>query len=141
MNKHERDGRIWLLHQIAQWNLRANASWPQVRNIYTHIIRKIENQEISWDADWERYEKFIYDKVTTNAMKFEKKSRIRQKQETVWFCKAYQKIEGCNKDSPHPGRIGNQFKQMPHICAPCWLKEKIRRNHPECSLDCPNRDN
>ena len=139
-DSQERAGRIDLLHQIAQWNLRTNVSWLQIRNTYAHILRHIENREVGWDTDWERYEKYIYDKVGANLNKNEKTKQQRQKIETIWFCKAFQKPEGCTRDSPHPGRVGNQFKQMYHICASCWLKDKIKRGHPESSPDCPHNN-
>ena len=52
----EVEGCTELLQRIALWKLRTNVSWQQVRNAYAHIIRKIENKEIGWDADWDRFE-------------------------------------------------------------------------------------
>ena len=43
----EREGCIALLQNIMLWKL---------RNTYAHVIHKIENQEIDWTADWERFE-------------------------------------------------------------------------------------
>ena len=48
------------------------ASWNQIRNTYAHILRKIENREITWSADFDRFEKHIYEKV---ALKFEKSDK------------------------------------------------------------------
>ena len=39
----EKVGRIELLQRISLWKLRAGISWPQVRNTYAYILRKIEN--------------------------------------------------------------------------------------------------
>ena len=142
LDQEEQWGRIELLHHIVQWNLRSNVSWPQIRNTYAHILRKIENREITWNADWDRYERFIYDKITTTnkAEKVKIPVPAKPKPDITWFCKAYQKVEGCARESPHPGRIGNQFRQLHHICASCWMKEKVKRYHPECSPDCPTRE-
>ena len=145
INLAERQGRTELLQRITQWNLRASISWAQVRNAYAHILRKIENRETTWEDDWDRYERLIYDKVITNHgnnVRTQKQpSSIKKQNETVWFCKNYQKPEGCPKDSPHTGRIGNQIRTMIHICATCWLRDKQKRSHSEASIDCPHRDN
>ena len=44
----EKEGRIELLQRITQWKLRANVNWVQIRNTYVHILRKVENNEITW---------------------------------------------------------------------------------------------
>ena len=138
----ERKGRIELLNRISQWQLRANVSWVQIRNTYAHILRKIENKEIHWNADWDRYERHIYDKIINTKSEKTKttKSGFVTKIDTVWFCKAFQKPEGCSKESPHPGKIGNTFKQLHHICATCWMKDQVKKNHAECSIDCPHKE-
>ena len=140
----EHDGRIELLTHISQWSLRANVTWPQIRNVYAHIIRKLENHEISWRTDWSKFERHIYDKV---ASKQDRKptssntptSTVGGQNKMTWFCRNYQKTEGCNKNAPHAGRVGNKFRSLEHICAACWLKDKVKRPHPEYSTDCPNK--
>ena len=147
-NTAEFNGRIELLSQISLWNLRANVLWPQVRNVYAHIIRKIENREIDWQHDWSRFERNLYDTVSIKSDKKVKHSAggnitsSPTTQKTIsWFCRNYQKQDGCPKTAPHPGRVGNKFRNLEHICAACWIKEKTRRHHPECSNDCPNKEN
>ena len=144
VGQNERDGRLELLHLIAQWQLRVNATWTQVRSTYAHILRKVENGEINWRTDWDKFEHNIYDRVLIVSHKSEKlktssKATVKSN-EFAWFCRAYQKPEGCAKESPHPGRVGNQLRQSHHICATCWIKEKIKKNHPECSTDCPHME-
>ena len=77
MDLEERQGRTELLQRISQWQLRSNVTWPQVRNTCAHIIRRIENCEISWNADWDHFERFIYDKIGTLAQNKTKLTRIR----------------------------------------------------------------
>lgn len=135
----EQRGRMELLHRISQWSLRANVAWVQIRNTYAHILRKIENREITWEADWDRFEHFIYDKIVQNT-KPKTSASSKPKSEITWFCRMYQKPEGCPKDSPHPGRIGNQYRQLHHICAACWLKDHVKRAHPESSPECLQKE-
>ena len=58
----ERRGRITLLQKINNWKLMVGASWIQIQNTYAHIIRKIENREISWSVDFDHFQKHILKK-------------------------------------------------------------------------------
>ena len=135
----EKIGRVKLLQRIALWRLRANVTWPQVRNAFAHILRLIENQEITWHAGWDKYERHIYDKIAIVGPKDKIKKTV-SNTDFTWFCKAFQCPEGCNKDAPHPAKIVNSFKQVQHICASCWQKDRTRRTHSESSSDCPHKD-
>ena len=143
-NKEEIKGRTELLQRVATWRLRTNVSWAQVRQAFAHVLRKIEDHEISWRANWDEYERRIYDKVIPTGSNSTQNTQTRQRRtnsgDIIWFCKAYQRKEGCSKESPHSGRIGNQFKQLHHICAACWLNDKIKKQHPECSTECPQKE-
>ena len=138
----EVDGRIHLLKSIALWKLRANVSWAQVRNTYAHIIRMIENQEITWEANWDHYERHIYDKIAPVQNKSEKtkKGGNTSNTEFTWFCKKFQTTDGCSKDAPHPDKIKGVIRQVHHICATCIGKEKIRKYHSENSAECPYKE-
>ena len=149
LDNAERQGRLKLLQLVSQWNLRANVAWTQVRNTYAHILRLIENSQIGWYTDFSQFERHIYDKVTSRAERPKNKSPIEQvgsltntqnNKPIAWFCRNYQRPEGCQKSSPHVGRVGNKFKQLEHICAACWIKDRVKRQHPECSDECPSKE-
>ena len=55
-NPAEATGRLHLLLRIASWKLRLNVTWPQIRNVFVHILRCIENCEITWTANWDKFE-------------------------------------------------------------------------------------
>ena len=128
----ERRGRITLLHKISQWKLLSGVLWNQIRNTYAMILRKIENCEIDWTESFDKYERHIYEKVSLKPTEKDK-----NKKNTDWFCKAFQRPEGCNKESPHLTKIGGIFRSVAHFCANCWLKDRVKRNHPEISVECP----
>ena len=145
VNKQEVKGRTSLLQRIATWRLRTNVSWPQIRQAFSHILRKIEDHEIDWTANWDEYERRIYDKVLitgnpNNSNTGSTNRPRRTNQEVIWFCKAFQKLEGCPKEAPHQGRVGNIVRQMHHICAACWLRDKVKKNHSESSSECPQKE-
>ena len=149
IDMNEARGRTKLLQRVAMWRLRTNVSWPQVRQAFAAILRMVEDHEIGWNASWDDYERRIYDKVlspsgssTTSSGSTGKPRRINNNNSDniVWFCKNYQRIEGCSKEAPHQGRIGNMVRQLHHICAACWLKDRIKRSHSESSSECPQKD-
>ena len=132
-----------LLQRVTMWRLRAGVSWIQIRNTYAHILRRIEDREITWEEDFDKYERSIYERVTTTQIKTEKAKSSqpgRTGGESTWFCRNFQKPEGCSREAPHPGRVGNQIRSLQHICVACWLKDKTKRQHSESSSDCPNKE-
>ena len=137
----ERRGRVTLLQKVTNWKLMVNASWTQIRNTYAHVLRKIENDEIDWGYDFDRFEKHIFDKVAIRPEKTERPIRKVTSPQQDWFCKQYQKVDGCPKDSPHTTMVGNRVKTVQHFCAACWLVDrKTKKWHPECSPDCPLKE-
>ena len=60
----------------------------------------------------------------------------KNKQET-FFCSPFQR-NLCWYEGPHSGKYNGRMVTRLHICAACWLKDKVRANHPESSKDCPH---
>ena len=112
----ERLGRLRLLQHVAHWKLRPNVTWPQLHNVYAIVLRDIENDAIGWSADFNNYQYALADKITS-AIKSTKAG-------SNWFCKQYQKIEGCTRMAPHQVKFGNTERIVHHFCAKCWIREK-----------------
>ena len=110
-----------------------------IRKMYAAILRSIETLEYNWDSNFDRFESILYRHVQGRA-KTEKEDRQVKK----WYCREYNKPEGCNKNSPHKAWIGTganaQSKMVIHMCAACWMREKMHREHPEGSDGCPHWD-
>ena len=131
-SNREKVGRQRLLARIVRWQLWANVTWPQLRNTYTVILWDIENNQAAWGSDFNSYQYLLHEKV-------QYKSKEKQTA-SVWFCRNYQRAEGCTRDSPHMTCIGYKDRQVLHICAKCWLKDRVKRGHPKIDPDCPNRE-
>ena len=132
----EKEGRIRLLERITHWKLRQGVAWSQLRSTYVVILRDIENRIISWSADFNQY----YHHVIERPILMSSNTRIgkdKDQKPIIRFCKNYQIVDGCAKESPHVARIDNHDKIVHHVCARCWLKERTKRAHPETSPDCP----
>ena len=138
VSSEEHRGRVALLQKISNWKLLANVSWPQIRNTYAHVLRKIENRELGWNTDFNHFKRHIYEKLAMS--KLDKIDKNKFRSSTDWFCKQYQKLEGCSRESPHPVKFGNQTKQAYHFCATCWNKDKVKKLHSESALECPYKE-
>ena len=136
-SNEERQGRVTLLHKIAAWKLMSNTTWPQVRNTYAHVVRRIENKEISWSSNFDKFERHIYEKISSKNDKMDKK-KISIKSD--WFCKQFQRSEGCSKETPHMAIVNGQNRQVSHFCAACWQKDRRKKWHSESSPECPLKE-
>ncbi len=54
----------------------------------------------------------------------------------LWFFSAYQKKE-CSHTETHSADLNGKLILAHHICASCWLKDKIKVGHPDSSTECP----
>ena len=53
----------------------------------------------------------------------------------VMFCRQYQSGK-CDKPSTHVGFVNGTRHTVTHICATCWLVERVQHYHSESSLEC-----
>ena len=100
-------------------------------------MKATENNEVDWLSDFNRFEHFLHEKVEKTS-KFERGEK-REKTET-WFCKQFQKQEGCPKEKSHWGKINGKDKYLQHIRASCLLKDKTKNQHSESSAKCPHKE-
>ncbi len=63
-------------------------------------------------------------------------SSSEKKGKGVWFCKPYQ-FGKCERSSPHKADILGVTREVKHVCAPCLIKGKEEKEHPESSSECP----
>ena len=55
----------------------------------------------------------------------------------VWFCQPFQRNK-CEHKTNHMIVFKGKARMAMHICASCWLKDKVQLPHPECSTSCPH---
>ena len=133
-------GRLRLLRRMAYAKLRGY-EWPVIRKMYAAILRSIEAKEHTWSDNFDRFETILYRRTQTQQHR--PYSRNEREQQKKWFCRDYNKPEGCNKQSPHKAWFGSGTnavtKTVVHICATCYMKEKAAREHPETHEGCPHK--
>ena len=111
-------------------------NWDCILNIHEEVLTEIErgNRKSSDNfSDIESLNLLVSSQKRENNKDADSSSDTR-----VWFCSKFQKGE-CNKTSPHAARIGNSTKMVKHICATCYLKDRLSLEHKELSDKCPHR--
>ena len=139
----ERKGRLQLLKKIVYYY--STYEFEGLKAFYAAWLREIELGKKSWDDDSQQIENAILSKYllkgSINA-KFRssksggKSSSKQVDEDRTWFCSAFQRNK-CPKKSNHLDTFNGSLRLQSHICATCWLKDKAKLEHPECSSSCP----
>ena len=58
-------------------------------------------------------------------------------QDGTFFCKEFNQ-SSCNRGDTHSGTHKGRKVTVSHICAKCWLSERVRRSHSERDAECPH---
>ena len=140
-------GRLRLLRRISYAKLRGY-EWPLIRKMYSAILRSIEAKEYTWADNFDRFETILYRRTAQahkdNLRGGNRSDRSDREAQKKWFCRDWNKSEGCQKQSPHKAWFGtgaNAVSRMvQHICAACYMKDRASREHPETHDSCPHRN-
>ena len=116
-------GRLQLLRRMAYAKLRGY-EWTLMRKMYAAILTSIEARENTWESS--------FDSILYRAPNRTYKDK-EHKDSKKWFCRDYNSPKGCSKNSPHKAPVGAAgiIRTVMHMCAPCWMKSKTERRHPE----------
>lgn len=133
--------RIRLLQRLAYWKMRG-AQWYQIRAFYAAVISGIESHELDWDDSYTELESMMIDRPNTrDVVKFDKKPKQGKRDEFVWYCKKFNTEGGCPLESGHNITTPKgDIKPALHICARCFRNKKGKKEHSECSNDCPDKN-
>ena len=128
-------GRLRLLQRLAYAKLRGY-EWPLIWKMYAAILTSIEARENTWDSSFNRFESILYSRQNTA------RHVQRERDNKKWFCRDYNKPEGCTKPNLHRAPVGAAgiIRTVHHICATCYMKNKQENKHPEGHELCPHRN-
>lgn len=142
----ERSGRLSLLQKIVYYY--STYEFKGLKAFYAAWLREIELGKKTWEDDSQQIETAILSKYLLKGSNV--KSRLQKgggraagkqiDEDRTWFCSAYQRNK-CFKKSNHMDVVNGNLRLQSHICATCWLKDKIKLEHPECSSSCPHANN
>ena len=138
ITKAERSGRLRLLKKLAIHAESFDISI--IRSIYSGVLRQIELGLLDWTSDFANAEQLAITKsLSTKSVKKGKVKNADQSDSSklIWFCHNYNK-DKCSHKSDHTGMVKGKNRFLRHICAVCYLKDKIELKHPETSSACPH---
>ena len=113
------------------------------------ILTEVESGTRQWDDSISRLEQqilmpyplkrsFQFDnvqkKTKPNVMNV---SNVEKKVEKLWYCSKFQKNE-CEHTDTHVSEVNNRTTVSHHVCANCWLKDRVKSKHPSSSTSCPH---
>ena len=130
-----------LMYKAAKVDFRFVLKW------YAAWVRSIEQGEKKWGEDFYKVGHDIMMNATplktqdTPASGTKERNRSPSpesggKADKEWFCSGYNRNK-CSKSSPHKQKIKGVLREVMHVCATCYLENKGKKNHPECSSACP----
>ena len=144
----ERAGRLDLLRKIVYYY--NTYEFVGLKSFYAAWLREIELGKKSWSDDSQLIESAILSKyllknktfsnISNTTTSNSRKEFSGNVEDRVWFCSDYQRNKCLHKNS-HLVVIKGKQRHATHICASCWLKDKKRMEHPECSSCCPDLSN
>ena len=127
-------GRLRLLRRIAYMKLRGY-EWPLIRKMYAAILTSIETKEYSWESNFDRFETILYRKMWSDTRTHhDNRNPERDVAGRKRFCRDYNKVEGCPKNSPHAAWFGcgptAVKRTVYHFCAACLIRDKTTEGAP-----------
>ena len=139
----ERQGRLKLLKKIVYYY--ATYEFKGLKAFYAAWLREIELGKKTWADDSQHIESAILSKYIMKGSNSKSQSQQsggkaagkQSDEDRTWFCSLYQRNK-CTKKSNHLDTIKGRMRLQAHICATCWLKDKVKLEHPECSSSCPH---
>ncbi len=145
----EQTGRLGLLKQLAYLN--GYHDWKVVRNVYMAIVRKIEVGVLSWQSSfigeiqWMCTKLYAMGSMAGSSSNKQAgavragRSEAKTKTEGFWWCRDFNREKGCSLGDPHVAQVYGKQVIVNHVCAKCWIEDKVKAQHAEESSACPKR--
>lgn len=138
IDDEEKQGRLELLKKIMYYS--HVYSWKGLLTFYAAWLRKIELGQKCWSDDPSCIEVPVLTPFLANKSSPEKliPESPQTREVSVWFCTLYNRNRCTHRTSTHSAVIQGRTREVHHICAICWRKDRNRLSHPECSTACPH---
>ena len=144
VTSEEHQGRLHLLKELV--SLSRGYDWDILRNVYASIVSKIEIRTLSWaqwSTDFTHQIQFalVRQQMVKGQSQGRRKTTARSakivESEGTFFCKEFNQ-GSCSKGDLHSSTHKGKRVTVSHICAKCWLSDRVRRAHPERDTACPH---
>ena len=125
-------GRLNLMFRLAHLKQRGHG-WENLRSLYAAVVHSIEMHESNWSSDWRMIEQMVIDVMDQNPAGKVGKGKGQE----VWFCREFNRPEGCDQTPPHEAYINHKKRWVKHVCGQCWMREQVVHGHSEVDPACP----
>ena len=141
--RSERKARTELLKRLMY--LSHSYDLSVMKSLYAAVLREVELGHLKWGESFQYVETAVLagrgckqESVSSaKRSKFVKTRSDVDETGKIWFCSLFQRNK-CTHKSPHTMVVKGVMRLALHICAACWMKEKVKLEHPECSTACPH---
>ena len=124
-----------LAYEANSYPIKTIAEW------YAAYMRRIELGRGNWGGNFyavgqpilAKYQIRQESRITSKPTQYQNKDS----KPFVYFCSAFNK-GSCDKKAPHETLMRGKTVKVEHICAICWLRNKVKKYHPEGTHDCPH---
>ena len=144
MDKDEIKLRIQYLKSL-MYNAEIS-EWDSILDLNAAVYTTIERGDKDWSDSFLNLEaRFLRNRRQSktkmvhvhNAKQYTPTTQNTQTvQENISFCKPYQANKCGFKQASHQTVIAGRKFTAHHICASCWLTDRVKMEHPECSDQC-----
>ena len=122
-------------------------NWDTILELHSAIVLDIERGNRKWGDSNLDIESKVVSSASVKLRQAYNSSRQGQLQgvttggsfksnvTNVWFCRQYQSGK-CDKGKSHVTFVSGKKRTVTHICAICWLTDKVQKEHAESSLEC-----
>lgn len=131
-----REKRERIIHLNGLMYLATIYEWSDVRCFHAAVLAEIERGRISWTDSFAAIEARSFAGCTR---KINANKGDGTKRQPTLFCREYNKGNCSHGSKDHYATLRGEKKWLLHICAACWVKDRIKKAHAESSPDCPNK--
>ena len=134
-------GRLELLFRITHLKIKGYMG-EVLRSFYAAVVRAIEQYEKTWASDMKPIEEFCIDPADRIKTRVSAAKGGASRKGEEWFCKAFNRTEGCTLSPPHEAMVGRppRSRMVKHFCAKCWIHDQTVKGHSEVDPNCPHRN-
>jgi len=111
--------------------------WSAVRSYHAAVLMEIERGRRRWGGDsFTSIENRSFAGCARKSSHSTEKVEI--KRTVVLFCREFNK-GNCTQTKDHFATLRGERKWLSHICAACWVKDRIKKYHAESAAECPHK--
>lgn len=111
--------------------------WSVVRAFHAGVLMEIERGRVNWGDLFTSLEIRAMAGCTKRVTLVNVSKKLRKNAPNILFCCEFQR-GSCSHNKDHYAQVKDERKWLSHICANCWIKDKVKKFHSgfsNCLID------